>query len=212
MQLSVVILAGGKAKRLGVDKALMVIKNKPLIAHTFEKIQTISDDIIVVTKTEKRLKKLKEILKESVKFFLDIDPSIESPLIGALTGIRNAKNKNVLLIGCDMPLIKAEVIEKLYHHITGVRSLCWAVVPQFENRYIEPLCAIYNKKQAILALEAAIAAKSFRLKQFIDLITAVHYYPVNEIRPIDPQLETFFNVNTRDDIVKLMKILEDRDI
>ncbi|MHA1651678.1 MAG: molybdenum cofactor guanylyltransferase, partial [Candidatus Helarchaeota archaeon] len=126
MDLSVVILAGGRAKRLGVDKALIVIKDKPLIGHTFGKIQPLSEDILIVTKSEKREKKLRQVIKAPVRFLIDEDPSIESPLIGALTGIKKAKNELVLLIGCDMPLIKHEVIEKLYKYITGVKALCLA--------------------------------------------------------------------------------------
>ncbi|MFX1294388.1 MAG: molybdenum cofactor guanylyltransferase [Promethearchaeota archaeon] len=211
MQLSIVILAGGKAKRLGVDKALIVIKNKALIAHTFEKIHSISDDILIITKTDKRQKKLKQVIKNTARFFLDEDPRVESPLIGALTGFKNAVHKLVLLIGCDMPLIKPEVIKLLYDHIIRVGSLCWAVVPRFPNRYIEPLCAIYSKEQAKKALEQAIIDKSFKMKKFIDLITATHYFPIARIKPIDPELQTFFNVNTREDIIKLLRILEESD-
>ena len=211
MDLSIVILAGGKAKRLGVDKSLIFIKDKPLIAHTLERIHSISDDIIIVTKTEKRLKNLKQYVKYPVKFLLDEDPSIESPLIGALTGMKHAKFKEILLIGSDMPLIKPEVIELLYDYYTNVRSLCWAVIPQFPNRYIEPLCAIYGKEAAIEALKQTITEKSFRLRIFIERIPAAHFLPVGEIRAIDPELQTFFNVNTRYDLEKFIKILEDSE-
>ena len=211
MELSIVILAGGKAKRLGVDKALITIKDKPLIAYTYENIRSISDDIIIITKSEKKQKQYQQVIKDQVKFFLDEDPSIESPLIGALTGFKNARNKYILLIGCDMPLIKLEVIELLYKYITGVRSLCLAVVPQFPNGYIEPLCAIYSKEEAIKALEQSIHEKFFRFKTFIDRMTAARFLPVIEIKQKDPKLLSFFNVNTRQDLIELFELLEDRD-
>lgn len=211
MDLSIVILAGGKAKRLGVDKALIFIRDKPLIAHTFERVRSISDDIIIVTKTKKRLMKLKHAIEYPARFILDEDPSIESPLIGILTGVKNAQYERVLLLGCDMPLIKAEVIELLFKYYRGVRSLCWAVIPQFPNGYIEPLCAIYEKEPAIKALQQTIVKRAFRLRNFIDLISAVHFFPIAEIKPIDPKLESFFNVNTRYELQRLIKILEERE-
>ena len=209
--LSIVILAGGRAKRLGVDKSLINIRGKPLFVHTLDKVRSLSDDIIITTKTEKRRIKLREFEKDPIRIFADEKASIESPMIGALTGMKHAEHKLILLIGCDMPLIKPEVIELLYKYITGVRSLCRAVVPQFPNGYIEPLCAIYSKDPAIKALEQAINEESFKLECFIDLITAVHYIPIVELRAKDPELESFFNVNRRNDLIQFIKLLEEAD-
>lgn len=211
MDLSIVIVAGGKAKRLGVDKALIFIRDKRLIAHTLENVRDISDDILIITKTDKRLRNLKQVIKSPARYFLDDNPSIESPLIGALTGLKNAVHERVLLIGCDMPFIKIEVIELLYNHYSKVRSLCNAVIPQFPNGYIEPLCAIYGKDPAIKALEMSIEEKSFRMKAFIDHIAGAHFIPIAEIKAVDPELITFFNVNTRYHLEKFVKILADRE-
>ncbi len=205
------VLAGGKAKRLGVDKALIVIKNKPIIAHTLARISSISDDIMVVTKSEKRMNKLRGVIDEPVRFFLDSDPAIESPLVGALVGMQNASYKEVLLIGCDMPLIQPQVIEMLYKRMTGVSSLCRAVVPQHANKYIEPLCSIYSKEPAINALKRAISERAFKMRTFLDYIAGVQFIPVERIRRVDPNLYSFFNVNTRENLIQFMKILEEKD-
>lgn len=156
MKLSIVIIAGGKAKRLGVDKALISIREKPLIVYTLENLVEISDDILIITKTQRRLNNLQEVIKYPVKFFLDEDPSIESPLIGLLTGLKRAKNEMVLLIGCDMPFVKKSVVEFLYNYCSEIKSTCNAVVPEFPNGYIEPLCAIYRRNPTIQALNQSI--------------------------------------------------------
>ncbi|MHA1130077.1 MAG: molybdenum cofactor guanylyltransferase [Candidatus Helarchaeota archaeon] len=209
MELSIVVLAGGKAKRLGVDKALIVIKNRPLIVHTLARISSMSDDIIIVTKTVKRMNKLRQVIDGTARFFLDNTPSIESPLVGALTGFQKAKYKNILLIGCDMPLIQPKVIELLCKYIIKLQSRCWAVIPRHPNKYIEPLCAIYRRQPAIEALKRAISERGFKMSIFIDYISAVHFFPIEKIKIVDPDLQTFFNVNTREDLIKFMKILED---
>lgn len=209
--LSIVILAGGRAKRLGVDKSLISIKGKPLFIHTLERVRAISDDIIITTKTEKRKINLLPFVKDTVRIYVDEEPSVESALIGALTGIKNANNQLILLLGCDMPLIKVEVIALLYRHFTNMRPVCQAVIPQFSNQYIEPLCAIYDKNVAIEALEQAIEEQTYKMRNFIELIKGVHYVPISEIKAIDPDLQTFFNVNRREDLIKLVKILEASD-
>ncbi len=208
VKFSIVILAGGQSRRLGVDKALISLKDKPIIVRTIEKIYSKSEDILIVTKSEKRAKNIKQILEEPVKVIWDDEPSFETPLIGALSGFKRALNEHILLLGCDMPLIKPEVIDLMFECYSEASSIYYAVVPQHPNGYIEPLCAIYRKEPAIKALTQCIEEKSFKLKSFIDHISTVHFLPIKKIQNKDPELLTFYNVNTRDDLVKLMRILE----
>jgi len=212
MKFSIVILAGGQAKRLGIDKALISLKDKPLIVHTVEKVYSKSEDILIVTKSEKRAKNIEQVLRDPVKVLLDEKPAFDTPLVGALSGFKEAVYENILLLGCDMPLINPEVIDFLFNYYTGIASSYNALIPQYPNGYIEPLCAIYKKKPAIKALIQCLEVKSFKLSSFINSLFAIHYLPINEIEKIDPDLSTFFNVNTRDDLVKLLKILEEREI
>lgn len=208
VKFSIVILAGGQSRRLGVDKALISLKDKPIIVRTIEKIYSKSDDILIVTKSEKRAKNIERILEKPVKVIWDEEPSIETPLIGALTGFKRAVNESIMLLGCDMPLIKPEVIDLLVEYYSEASSTFSAVVPQHPNGYIEPLFAIYKKEPAIKALIQSLEEKSFKLKSFIDHMPAVHFLPIQKIVNKDPELLTFYNVNTRDDLVKLMRILE----
>ena len=110
-----------------------------------------------------------------------------------------------------MPFIKPEVVKLLYKQFSKVGSVCNAVIPQFPNGYIEPLCAIYNKSATIPALERSLKEKTFRLKAFIDHISGAYFVPIEEIKAIDPKLISFFNVNTRYHLEKLIKKLEDRE-
>jgi molybdopterin-guanine dinucleotide biosynthesis protein A len=211
VKFSIVILAGGQAKRLGVDKALIVLKGKPLIGRTVENIWAKSEDILIVTKSEKRAKNIKQVLRDPVKVIWDEEPALETPLIGALSGFKEAKYENVLLLGCDMPLIKPEVIDLLFDSYAEVAATGEALIPQHPNGYLEPLCAIYKREPAINALLRCLEENSYKLKSFIDHLSAVYFYPITEIQKRDPELSTFFNVNTRDDLVKLLRILEESE-
>jgi molybdopterin-guanine dinucleotide biosynthesis protein A len=208
VKFSIVILAGGQSRRLGVDKALISLKEKPIIVRTIENIYSKSDDILIVTKSEKRAKNIEQILEEPVKVIWDEEPSFETPLIGALSGFKGALNDNILLLGCDMPLINPEVIDLIIGCYSEVSAKYFAVVPQHPSGYIEPLCAIYRKEPAIKALTQCLEEKSFKLKCFIDYIPTVYFLPIKELLNKDPELLTFYNVNTRDDLVKLMRILD----
>lgn len=82
MKFSIVILAGGQAKRLGVDKALIALKGKPLIERTVENVYAKSEDILIVTKSEKRAKNIEQVLEEPIKVIWDEDPAMEKPSDG----------------------------------------------------------------------------------------------------------------------------------
>ncbi len=53
-KLTGVILAGGKSKRLGRDKALETFNGEPLILKVISSIETLVDEIIVVVNDDKR--------------------------------------------------------------------------------------------------------------------------------------------------------------
>jgi len=206
---SIVVLAGGQARRLGVDKALIVLKGKALIERTVERVWARAEEVLIVTKSEKRAKSIELVLEEPVKVIWDEDPRMETPLMGALTGFREAQYENILLLGCDMPLIKPEVVDLLFTSYAELAAPCDALIPQHPNGYLEPLCAIYKRDPAITGLSQCLEEKAFKMISFINSIPAVHFLPTAEIEKVDPDLETFFNVNTRDDLVKLLRILEE---
>ena len=78
-KLTGVILAGGKSKRLGRDKALETFNGEPLILKVISSIETLVDEIIVVVNDDKRkndfsfmknMTQLKIILKRLMKIML----------------------------------------------------------------------------------------------------------------------------------------------
>ena len=58
-----IILAGGKSSRMGSDKGLMMLNNKPFIQHIVEALQPLVNEVIIVSNNaDYDIFKLKRIL------------------------------------------------------------------------------------------------------------------------------------------------------
>lgn len=129
-----IILAGGKSSRMGTDKGLVLFKNKPFIKHIIEAIQPLVDDIIIISNN-----------KEYEKFgFICYNDLIENsgPLAGIYTGLKYSKTENNLIVSCDVPLINADVLQKLTEQSNDSSEV---IQLQSKGRNM-PLIAMYKKQ------------------------------------------------------------------
>jgi molybdopterin-guanine dinucleotide biosynthesis protein A len=192
---SAIVLAGGFSSRFGQDKGVLKLANKPLIRHVVDAVESVVDETIVVTNSEERVAKYAKFLKSEVKFAVDIG-ELRSPLIGALTGFEAAQGTYSLLLPFDTPFVSREVIMLLF-------ELCLnraAVIPRWPNGHIEPLHAVYRTEPALEAAKAAVAEEKLKVRDMIEKLSGVRYVSTLVIQDMDPELRTFFNVNTPADL------------
>lgn len=184
MEISGVILTGGKSSRLGQDKALLKLNAETLLEIMVKKFKRVSSDVILVgsKKAEYPAK-----LSENVTIVEDIIPK-RGPLAGILTGLELSQNKYSLVAACDMPFIGLELVKHLMRTADDVD----AVVPQSPSG-VEPLCALYSKS-CIPAVRNNLK-KNNRIVSFFSEVK-VKYIAVDEVRRIDPNFLSFFNINT----------------
>src|SRR3989304_8116771 len=103
------ILAGGQSKRMGKNKALISFRNKPLLLHVVEKAAKVVHEINVVIAKDDSPSKYSEILPSAVKVLKD-EISGNGPLAGILVGLQNIRSEYVVVLPCDSPFIKTEVL------------------------------------------------------------------------------------------------------
>lgn len=199
MDRSAIVLAGGFSSRFGQDKGVLDLAKKPLIRHVVDAISLVVDEIIVVTNSDERAKKYAKFLGPEVKLAVDIG-ELSSPLIGALTGFGAAQGAYSLLLPFDTPFVSREVVLLLF-------ELCLnraAVVPRWPNGYIEPLHAVYGTAPALEAAKAAVSEEKMKVRSMIEKLSGVRYISTLVIQKLDPELRTFFNVNTPADLKNAM--------
>ena len=202
---SAIVLAGGISSRFGLDKGILRLDKKPLIEYVVSAIEPIVDETIVVTNSRERAKLYAEYIPAEVKFAFD-SSTIRSPLIGAYSGFRMAKGEYSLLLPFDTPFVSKEVILLLF-------DLCQnktAVIPRWPNCHIEPLHSIYKTKPALTASKAVVDEGKLNMQAMIEKLQGVRYVSTMVIQQLDPELNTFFNINTSSDLKQAASLIKSK--
>ncbi len=199
MDRSAIILAGGLSSRFKEDKGVLELGGKPLLNHVVDAVKGLVQEIIIVTSSQERADAYSKIVSSNVRFAIDVRES-EGPLVGALTGFEAAEGEYSLLLPFDSPFVSPEVVSLLFELCIGKA----AVVPRWTNQEIEPLHAVYHTKQALEAAKAALAENELDMRAMVERLRGVRYVSTMVIEQLDPDLRTFFNVNTPLDLKKAM--------
>ena len=92
-----------------------------------------------------------------------------------------------------------EVLHELASHATGYD----AAVPRWHDGRIEPLHSVYRAKAAAREAELLIRQGDYSVISLVNSFPNTRYVDIGQLRQLDPDLDTFANVNTRDDIEKI---------
>ncbi len=196
---SCVILAGGAGKRIGSDKAFLEFFGKKMIERTVDLVGEVVDDAVVVARDEEQLARLQDLVPEarlacdSVRGF--------GPVAGLAAGMAAARGERALAVGCDLPFLKPEVLELLFDFADGYD----AAIPAGEGGLMEPLHAVYRTDRMARACEEALAAGQRRIRTPLEGLR-VKNVSVELLRPFDPELLSFFNLNTEEDLSEAERI------
>ncbi|HDI07894.1 MAG TPA: molybdenum cofactor guanylyltransferase [Candidatus Bathyarchaeota archaeon] len=204
LEKAAVILAGGSSKRFGQDKGLVTLAGKPLILHVVEKVSGLVDEHVVVVSSEAQRESFSKLLPEN-RVVVD-STGKQSPLVGAFSGFQHVSGEYALLLPCDVPFVSRDVVSLLLE-ICGGRA---AVIPRWTNGYIEPLQAVYAVEPAIQAAEEALGEGKLDMRSMIEKLRGVRYVSTLVLRQLDPQLLTFFNVNTPLDLKRAESLIHAR--
>ena len=198
-----IILAGGFSSRLGRDKGLVSLVDKPLVRHVLDRVKDVVDEKIVVVSSDAQAEQYAKVAGSNAKIVKD-KLELQSPLVGTLTGLEAAEGKYALVLPCDAPFVSGEVVSLLF-------DLCAnkaAVIPRWPSGYIEPLQSVYCTKPARDAAEGALSEGGLNLRCMVDKLRGVRYVSTIVLQQIDPELKTFFNINTPLELKKAENMLK----
>lgn len=176
---------------MGRNKALMRLGDEPLIAHVIRQMESVTDELLLITNEPELYTALK------LPMYRDILPDMGA-LGGIYTGLTYAANRIVICVGCDMPLLQPNLLS----HLTTLLDNYDAVVPcvEVEDRSVsvlQTLAAIYTKG-CLPIIDGMLADSELRVHALYDRINARIVQP-REWRRLDPQGFSFFNINTPED-------------
>jgi len=180
---SLVILAGGRSRRMGHDKATLPVGDGTLIEHLARRLAPVVDETIIAGGVAPPL--------EGARMVADRRPGL-GPLAGMLAGFAAAKQRHVWVVACDLP----DIEPALGGLLVALAGDYEAVVPRPEQGP-EGVCALYVRELAP-RIEALLESGQRSIKSLLDR-SAVRYLTSDELRAVDPQLRSFRNINTPTD-------------
>ncbi|MDO5844076.1 MAG: molybdenum cofactor guanylyltransferase [Methanocorpusculum sp.] len=191
---SAMILAGGEAKRVnGREKYFFSYKGCSFISRLVNAFDGIADEILIVAKNEKQTEHFKG-LPDIVRCTWDKESGL-GPIGGIASGIDEIFGDTVFIAACDMPTINRSIVTYLFDNIGDFD----AIIPEWENSYLEPLHAVYN----VDAVKKYM--KSNKGSSLHSMLLSLNTKKIlsDEFKKFDPQLETFRNVNTLDELLAM---------
>jgi molybdenum cofactor guanylyltransferase len=191
------VLAGGRSSRLGFDKAhLRLGSGRELIDDLIRKLRLVASDVVIAGGSTE------EYLGRHARFVPDARPGT-----GALGGIYTAVEASpcdwTLVTACDLPFLRTAVLRLLIDRRTDVD----AVIPLLGGQP-EPTHALYARR-CLPAMRASLDAGRLKIASFFPEVR-VHWLAEDEIRAVDPELISFVNVNSPDQLAAAMQIVEAR--
>ncbi|MBC2717388.1 MAG: molybdenum cofactor guanylyltransferase [Desulfobacteraceae bacterium] len=191
-----VILSGGLNKRFaGQNKAFIDFGNRRVIDNIYDVFKCVFDEIILVTNQPMAY------LEWDVNIVTDIYP-VRSSLTGIHTGLFYARHPFIFVTACDTPFLKKEMVETVVSHIEPGAAV---VIPETADG-TEQLCAAYSKT-CLSLMERQIKEEKFQIKKMFRKVR-VKKIPETVLRRNDPELMSFFNINTVEDYSKAKQWLE----
>ncbi len=196
--ITAVILAGGRSRRLGRDKAVEPFDGEPLIRRVIRRASEAvsARKVVVVVSDPERAAALP--LDDHHLTAVDVFPDCGS-LGGIYTGLDAATTEWSLVTACDMPFLSTPLLA----HMAGLRDGVDAVVPLVDGRP-EPTHALYNRR-CLPAIEAKLRSGQLKISGFFDDVT-VRYVLEDDIRNFDPILLSFFNINRPEDLARATEL------
>ena len=193
ISISSIILSGGRASRMsGVDKGLVQLQQKPLIAHVIARLNPQVDEIFINANRE-----IVQYQAFALPVLQDEIAEFIGPLAGFSLGLQHAKHEYVLTVPCDSPLLPLDLAQRLLNGMLASR-MDIAVASSAGNTH--PVFCLM-KKSVLPSLQAFIDAGERKVSTW----QKSQQYIEVDFSDCD---EAFTNLNTFEDLSALELILD----
>lgn len=187
-----ILLAGGKSKRMGEDKAFLRFRGKYLYTYPLGVLRHFCSEILISSSDER-------FREEDVELVGDVYKD-KGPLGGVYSCLREAKSAKCIILSCDLPLVTKEFIGMLLK--VADDSLITAGLNK--NGLPEPLAGIYDRS-LVHKMETHILSGNYKMSNLLDgeKVTLIDV----EKRGFNSD-RIFFNVNSPTDINSLNELYD----
>jgi molybdopterin-guanine dinucleotide biosynthesis protein A len=184
----------------GQNKAFLPVGDESILDRLSSTFEGLFEEVVLVTNAPL------EYLSWAHMIVTDLFP-LRSSLTGIHAGLFHASAPHVFVTACDTPFLKKELITALLDELEPK----WDVIIPVTGEGHQPLCAIYSKR-CIKPIEYQLQHEDPKIVNFFSKVK-VKEVPEERLRTVDPELISFFNINTPEDLAASEKMsMEGRGI
>ena len=181
------VLAGGLSTRIGKDKGQLALGKATLAGRSLENLGTLFEELIYVTNDPFSAPAL-----PGMRVAKDDVPHL-GPLGGILAGLKVSQAPRSFVVGYDMPFVSPDLVRFLIEFDEEAD----VVAPSVKG-HLEPLHAVYSRA-CVPFIAKTLEAGRNRIVDFYENVSVSVVGEADVLR-IDPELRSFFNVNTLADL------------
>lgn len=159
MELTAIILAGGKSSRMGQDKGLMIYRGKRFVENAIDACSKITSGILISANNSEYDVLGYETVRDNYEGL--------GPIGGLEAALSRSKTSDNIVCPCDMPGIHAGLFNKILHK----KGNNHAVVVARGDGKIFPVLGYYNKS-ALPVIRAQIEKKDYKLQSLLEKLGA----------------------------------------
>jgi len=195
-----IVLAGGPSTRLGRPKAFVRVGGVPLLQRAVSAASAVAGEVVVVSRGA-LARRIERALPEGLRVVRD-GSRVRAPVVGLLAGAAVLRAAYVAVLACDLPFVRRPLLARLFREARG-RD---AAVPRWPDGRLEPLVAVYRRAALLRAARSALASGERSSLEMLARLREVRFIPVASLRSCDPDLRSFVNVNSPEDLARARRL------
>ncbi|MBL7178773.1 MAG: molybdenum cofactor guanylyltransferase [Desulfobacterales bacterium] len=190
-----IILAGGKNTRFsGTNKAFLRVGAQRILDRIYDVFRGLFQEIVLVTNDPL------EYLEWDLTVVTDLFP-IQSALTGIHAGLFFMTTPYAFFVACDTPFIQKNLIEIVLENIEPRIDV---VIPE-TSEGLQPLCSVYSR-QCLKPIAQQLKKQELKIDRVFNRLRT-RKIPEAILRKQDPDLISFYNINTPEDLARAEDML-----
>lgn len=175
------VLAGGRSKRMGQDKAALKYDGRSQLERAFALLEPLVSRCFVSVRADQK----NDALRAKFPQIVDVAADIDGPAVGILSALRSHPEAAWLVLACDLPFLDAATLQNLIARRDPSRLA--TAYRSAHDGLPEPLCAIYEPTAGAALAQFVAGGRNCPRKFLIQSATLL----------LDqPHAEALDNVNT----------------
>ncbi|MFD1776770.1 molybdenum cofactor guanylyltransferase [Paenibacillus rhizophilus] len=192
MQIAGIIIAGGRSRRMGADKALLEFGGIPAIARVAAALGEIAEPVTVACGEKER---------EDYRFLRLQQAADRFPGCGPLAGLHAGMSVSPVdwhfAAACDLPFASAAFMRYIMDALERSTGRA-AAVPVSVSGKVQPLLGLYHKS-TLPGLEMALSKGRFKVMEWLESLDVLYVPEAGFAGALDGGPSPLLNMNTPED-------------